>query len=497
MAYAVVQACAVAASGATSQPKTNWAATPTNGNLLLALGYIRNSSVPNGINGWTAISYSATSNWNVCVYAKYASAAAQVEAFDNATNFSEWGFTCYEISGGAGTLWKDFVKATYGGQNGAATSLAAGSLTTNANTSFLLSAFAGQSSSSSTTLSWAGNTGWTQDATLVQTVGDGFSVFNWGSGGHRAVSPSTSYSSTITASASIGPWTDVYVELGSVPGPAIDPGSVYGNAQGTTLSSGSATCTCSARTTGPNEVLIIDVAAGNSSAPTSATCTLSGGGLTYTQRQASVGSTTVTMFWRFWVPLASALSLTTITATVTFVGNPTQTSIAVMTYAIAGAGNYAAPWDTNASLPNVISPGGTNTWTTSAHPDLIIAGQMRSSTGSGPFAPTGYTAVSPIVGLTYGGAASFILDATAIQSAAGSGSVAQGQTMSYVDAIQGSSGENASVAMTFGAATFAASVTDTSPNRNNVVMTFGGITISGYTTDLAGVSKVRQFNVFG
>lgn len=215
MALAIVQSAATAANSGSSQPTTNWPATPTNGNLLLAFGYIRQNATPNPVNGWQVFNYTTTANWYPVCYYKYASSAAQVEAVDAGTGFQEWGLSFWEVSGVAGSVRSDIARVVFGGQNAGTTSPSLGSITTLAQTTLVLGGYSGQFPAAGNTVSWTGATAWTHDADYVAPNGDAFGVHNWASGGHQAVTSGSSVSLTISASTNPNAWTGGYIELGT------------------------------------------------------------------------------------------------------------------------------------------------------------------------------------------------------------------------------------------------------------------------------------------
>jgi len=451
MALAVVQAAATAANAASTQPKTNWGAAPTNGNLLIAAGYLRNGTTPTGVNGWKVFSTTATSNWNLVVYYKYAASAPQVEGVDAGTTYAEWGLSFWEISGVSGTLWKDLQKVSFGGQNGSSSSLAAGNDVTTGVSTLVLSMFAGQFGANTTTTNWTANTGWTHDADFVASVGDGFGVFNWASGGHRAVTAGSTVSSTITTSANATAWMSLYVELGFNNGPAIDTASVVSavttpgvNTAITTQASPTfteATVPC---------VIVAIVNAGcfeNASPPTPPFTTgVSGLGLTWNLRGRktyNAGSQTQQEMTVWWAEATSAVSGVVTAAISGLSGSNNFFAVSgIQVFAVLGLANPSSPWDSNAALPDFGLPNGS--LTTSSDPDLVIS-SMVTTVANNQTLPTAVgLAFTPFAFSQHSNGGGAVIQncgtswayATTTESAlAITGTGGSGQTIAYVDAF--------------------------------------------------------------
>lgn len=399
MALAVVQSAATAANAASTQPKTNWASPPTNGNLLIAFGYLRNGTTPAGVNGWNLFSTTATNNWNLVLYYKYAASAAQVEGVDAGTTYSEWGLTFWEISGVAGVVWKDIMGVNFGTQNGAATTLAAGSINTFPLTTLVLSGFAGQFAANTTTLSWAGNTGWTHDVDFVASIADGFGVFNWASAGHQAVTGGGSVSSTITSSASAAAWTGGYVQLGFNNGPAIDTTQTVSTTAAPAVNTALTSIASPTFTENSTPAVIVAIVnAGcfeNSSPPTPPFVTgVSGLGLTWQLRGRktyNAGPQTQQEMTVWWAEATGPVSGAVTAAISGLSGSNNFFAVAgIQVFAAVGLQTPSSPWDSNGALPAFGLPN--TTLTTSSHPDLVIASAV-TTVANNQTLPTG----SPLV----------------------------------------------------------------------------------------------------
>jgi hypothetical protein len=216
---AIVQAIGTAAAGASSQPGTNWAAAPTDGNLLLALGYIRNQFAPSPINGWRVFQSGSTANWTPVLYYKYALGSPQVENIDR-NGFQEWALSLWEVSAASG-LQAAINAVTFGGQNSGGSSLNNGPVTTRTTTSLALSGYSGQfpGSGGGTTFGWS--VGWTVDVGFVSPTNDAYGDRNWAAGGHQAVTGGAAVSSTLTTSIATITWTNAVVELSEVTPPNV------------------------------------------------------------------------------------------------------------------------------------------------------------------------------------------------------------------------------------------------------------------------------------
>lgn len=396
MALGVVQVNANASSGASTQPTSNFGATPTNGNLLLAVGFIRNQFNPSGTNGWNVASFSSLTNWNAVVYYKYASSTPSSEAVDSHSTFQEWGLTFYEISGVQGTFWRDCVALHFGNQNGSNATQAAGSITTNAATTLVLSAFAGQFSANTSTVSWSGNTGWTLDSQKTASSGDAFGVFNWASGGHRTNSGSNTISSTQTTSANSLAWTSLYVELGSVAGPVVDFTSVtQQSTTGTVGAGGSLTASHTLTNSDTNEVVIVDIIVATANNVGAPTMTVTGTGLTFAARltpQLITGTLEYVM--RYWAKASAQQAANNISVQASWSGTPGASAVCFNMYSVAGLGNPTSPWDPNGTLP-AFAVSSTKNFT-SSNPGLGLTMATNTVSSTGPLTTIDSTATNPI-----------------------------------------------------------------------------------------------------
>ena len=392
MSAAVVQGDANAYGGTGEQtPTVVWETAPTTGNLLLAIITTYNDfgPTPDPINGWAfAVQVTSTGGYlDQGVYFKYAGESEPTsQAIDNST-YGEWSISCWEIGGITGKFWKDIQAIHVGVPLGGSTeSLAAGDLTVLPNTTLLLCGFAGRLPADTDTISWTGATGWTEDGNFVSsTPNPTADAYNWGSGGHLAVTGGDEYSCTITTSASATEWVGIYIELGLSTTPWFDGPAVYGYEA---LSGPYTSFSLNLTTYSTDDVIFAVVGlSGTNPEVTSVVAE----GLTFSQRYANNASD-----WSFSVwtaPSASALSAKTITANATGVDSNTE-AFGLTVFGVAGTANYESPWDSNANLPY----SNTNpdivplSWTTSNTLDMVIAiGINTAGTGLIPPIAEGLT----------------------------------------------------------------------------------------------------------
>lgn len=464
MTLAIVQSAGTAAAG-TNQPAANWGSTPTQGNLMIAFGYLRNGSGPSPINGWAhAQAFKATANWNLICYAKYAGASESKTAAVDANTYPEWGLNFWEISGVTGQFWKDFIKATFGTQGGAASSLAIGSITPNANTTLLLAGIAGQFALKTDTITWPSSP-WTADDNFVSQTADGFGVFNFAAGGHQ-LAPSGAQTCTPTTSVAATAWTGGYVELGSssVPSPALD--GITASAQ-----NGSASITSISANVGTisgSDVILAIVAISTFAASgvtvpsvTSVTAT----GLTFAKRFQSnpqASSTNKSDFEVWWAPSLAPFS-GSVTANISGASN-TQNFAVITVLPVGGANNYLSPFDSNGGLP--FAGATPQSWSTTQATDFVfgVGAVYEPSSLSDPAVSGGVTWTAIVQVGTALGAAGVITDTrysnTSSPQSGVSTSAAAGQLL-YIDAITAnatSSTETATVGLAIAGVKFSAGV---------------------------------------
>lgn len=438
----------------TGTPHSNWGVAPTNGNLLIAIGFTRNNNTPAGANGWKVYTTSATSSFFITVYYKYAASTSSSEQIDTTTTSNDWGFTFWEIAGVTGHLWADLINVTFGVQNGSATSMAAGSITTRNSTSLLLSAFAGGTSNSGSTFDWSGNTGWTKDVGVISATTSGVGVFDWATGGHRAVSGNTSYSSTVVASASVAAWVSAYVELGSSTVPNADGPGAMGVAGSTIASPGSISTTVSPIGTSGSDVFVVTALMNSASSPGTATPTISDDHtLTWTLRTSySSGNS---RFWAWWAKSVSAIT-PVVTVSIANSSASGATALSLTGQSIGGCGSLTSPFDPNVSFP--FANAGNPSWTTTNPHDLIYAVAFNIVSSAAAGAPTGY---EELVQAFENFSGTFSQQQTSInpQDASGAGSITY--NVAYLDAFTAGSGESGSVALALAGVGFNVSAADT------------------------------------
>ena len=409
MSLTFVQAAATGQTGSASHPVSNWASPPTNGNLLLAFGYIHNSTSPSPANGWklTGFGFKSTTNWFMPVYYKYASSAPQIENIDTNT-FVEWSLTFWEISGVSGKIWKDLVNVTFpvGQASIPSSPVAIGSLTTTAFTTLVLAGYTGLYQTAGGTIA-AGGTGFTSDVNLVETGTNSFSFFQFAAGAHQTVTPGATVASTaaVAPTGGSGAWGGAYLELGDAPIGPDGPVST-GGASGTVGAGGNLNANLSVTSETANSIIIVVFMFQGGGPTGTQTPQVTASGLTFAQRADIVAS--ASGCYIFWAAAATPLAGATVNAEVTCAGAPGSSSMAMLAFAVGGP-NPLTPWDPNGGLPvTETSPPATSptAYSTSGSPDWVL-GIPFSGTSTPPPTPPGFTSIGTAIGVNFGVNCSF------------------------------------------------------------------------------------------
>jgi hypothetical protein len=136
--------------------------------------------------------------------------------------------------------------------------------------------------------------------------------------------------------------------------------------------------TCILTTTQSNDIIIV-----SSSANTATVTSVTGGGLSFTQRAASPGGSDVSE----WSAVAAS-PLSSVTLTINFSGTPSACTGCA--FGVSGA-NTSTIWDSNGSIPASNSTAGDPTFSTTNANDIVI-GSIRGNTAT-PTSGSGWTAI--------------------------------------------------------------------------------------------------------
>ena len=222
---------------------------------------------------------------------------------------------------------------------------------------------------------------------ISATANSGYSFTSWSATGSITVASSTSASTTITVN-SAGTVTATFTAVHNAP--TLD-------VQSTSSETNHNSYTISLTTSSPNDIIYIGVATHTY------TASVSGGGLTWTQRgnTAISGTRTLQTFWALKTASGS------ITVTITLTGTDDSSAVA---FAVNGA-NTASPFDTTNPIQNSNTGTGSNNpsasiTTTNANDFIVGVVGVRNNpitltTGSGFTSIGSVTSVDPETGAEY------------------------------------------------------------------------------------------------
>jgi hypothetical protein len=393
MALSVIQGFNWGYTTGHSSPQTNWSSAPTPGNLLVLMGCAYASPQYLPVNGWNFLQPVAQPSGGFgWILFKYAGASEPLSQQVLTNGAAFWEISGFEIAGVTGNPWTDIVVPTTVSLGIApSTTITPTPQTVIPNgTTLVLGQIGGSSTHTSFTAAWSGNSsGWVTPAALFVSPNADIQLgaFDWATGAYLAIA---SGSAAPTLTLSLAPAQSYFnmVCLGVAPSVGVDPASpAPGTTNGTVVAGGSLTATVTVNTVKANEVIVVDVSMGSASAGGTPTLAVSGGGLTWHQRQGPfAGPAGGNAFLsRWWAQAPSALSAAAISVQCTWPGPgaPGLSCVSAGAFGIGGVSTPSSPWDPNVSLPRAVINTASTTFNTTNTLDLLvyIGGNTTSSTG--------------------------------------------------------------------------------------------------------------------